>query len=230
MSPPQRTIPVQIEKPVTIEKPSTAGAFLAHFRRQGRLRPARAARSNSPRAHCRHKRGYATAKSLKSSLSSPHRMHSQPATDRRLRGCSYQHATYEAQLSFKPIHPARNPSARRRAAPENIPVLSASPGPGATIWPLIEAQEIPATAPAAPTPSFHRRMSMPRRCWSMPQAIAELAPIPAQLRPSEISLFCTGRNRFAHRPLHSCPNQTATRGFFPPSPKKFRPQRRRLHI
>jgi 23S rRNA (uracil1939-C5)-methyltransferase len=191
---PAGTIPVQIEKPVTIEKPIYGGAFLAHFEGKAVFVPLALPGEQARVRIVEHKRGYATAEIAEVVTSSPHRIAPACRHFGVCGGCSYQHATYEAQLSFKQSILRETLQRGGVPAPENIPVLSAQPWAWRNrIRLAFDAQGNPgyrARRSNTIVPIAECPIAAPLLVHAA-QAIAEITrQSPAQLRPSEISLFC----------------------------------------
>jgi 23S rRNA (uracil1939-C5)-methyltransferase len=179
---------------VEIDKPIYGGAFLARAEGKAVFVPLTLPGEQVRIRVTQSKSGYSTAELTEILTASPQRIRPACPHFGLCGGCNYQHTSYETQLAFKTAILRETLERGGVQPPEEIGVLAANP------WSY--RNRIRLAFDAAGNPGYRGRRShavIPiRECpitapllWSAAQAAAEaFHRVPANLRPTELSLFC----------------------------------------
>jgi 23S rRNA (uracil1939-C5)-methyltransferase len=183
---------------VEIEKPIYGGAFLAHAEGKAIFVPLTLPGEQVRIRVTQTKSGYSTAELTEILAPSPQRIRPTCPHFGLCGGCNYQHTSYETQLVFKQQILRETLDRAGVQSPQEIAVLAANPESRAWSY----RNRIRVAFDAAGNPGYRSRKShsiIPiAECpiaapllFSAAEAAREaLDRVPANLRPTELSLFC----------------------------------------
>ena len=191
---PARTAPSATLHLVTIEKPIYGGAFLARNQGKAIFVPLALPGEQVQVRIVEEKKSYASAEVVEIAAPAPERVVPACPHFGACGGCQYQHANYEAQLSFKQSILRETLARGDVPAPDEIAALSAAP------WAY--RNRIRLAFDPAGNPGYRGRRShgiipiaecpiaAPLLVRAALAAAKMLRSLPAAERPSELALFC----------------------------------------